>query len=122
MAATILEKIVAQRLLDVAVAKEKTSLEQIKHLALASPFPLIAFAERLLRQGNKIAVMAEVKRASPSKGDIAPNIDAAKQGLVYAQAGAAAISCLTEPTWFKGTLEDMRGIRQGIHLRLLFAL
>ena len=46
--------------------------------------------------------MAEVKRASPSKGMIAPDINAAEQGLKYAQAGANVISCLTEPTWFKG--------------------
>jgi indole-3-glycerol phosphate synthase len=46
--------------------------------------------------------MAEVKRASPSKGLIAPDINAAEQGLKYAKAGASVISCLTEPTWFKG--------------------
>ena len=48
-------------------------------------FKCINFYERL--SGPKLAVMAEVKRASPSKGDIAPNIDAAKQGLLYAKAG-----------------------------------
>lgn len=48
--------------------------------------------------------MAEVKRASPSKGLIAPNIIAAEQGMIYAKAGASVISCLTEPTWFKGYL------------------
>ncbi len=46
----------------------------------------------------------KVKRASPSKGNIALDINAAEQGLKYANAGAAVISCLTEPTWFKGTL------------------
>ena len=60
-----------------------------------------------------MALIAEIKRASPSKGDIAPGIDAAEQGLRYANAGAAAISVLTEPTWFKGTLDDMLGVRRG---------
>ena len=52
--------------------------------------------------------MAEVKRASPSKGMIAPDINAAEQGLKYAQAGANVISCLTEPTWFKGYILLLR--------------
>lgn len=58
--------------------------------------------------------MAEIKRASPSKGDIAPNANAAHQALTYALAGAAVISVLTEPTWFKGSLLDMRLARQAI--------
>ena len=58
-----------------------------------------------------MALIAEIKRASPSKGDIAPGIDAARQGATYARAGAAAISVLTEPTWFKGTLDDMLAVR-----------
>lgn len=52
-------------------------------------------------------VILEVKRASPSKGDIAPNLDSAATALSYAQAGAAAISCLTETNYFKGTLADL---------------
>lgn len=52
-------------------------------------------------------VILEVKRASPSKGDIAPNLDSAATALSYANAGARAISCLTEANYFKGTLEDL---------------
>ena len=52
-------------------------------------------------------VILEVKRASPSKGDIAPDLDAAETARSYASAGAAAISCLTETNYFKGTLEDL---------------
>ncbi len=52
-------------------------------------------------------VILEVKRASPSKGDIAPDLDAAETARSYAAAGAAAISCLTETNYFKGTLEDL---------------
>lgn len=49
----------------------------------------------------------EVKRASPSKGDIAPNLDSAATAYEYAKAGAKAISCLTETNYFKGTLQDL---------------
>lgn len=52
-------------------------------------------------------VILEVKRASPSKGDIAPDLDSAATALSYAKAGAAAISCLTETNYFKGTLGDL---------------
>lgn len=49
----------------------------------------------------------EVKRASPSKGDIAPDLNSYETALDYAKAGAKAISCLTETNYFKGTLEDL---------------
>merc|ERR1740115_556547 len=55
-----------------------------------------------------------MKRASPSKGDIAMHVDAAQQGLTYALAGAAAISVLTEPTWFKGSLDDLRAVKTAL--------
>jgi anthranilate synthase/indole-3-glycerol phosphate synthase/phosphoribosylanthranilate isomerase len=58
--------------------------------------------------------MAEIKRASPSKGDIAPTANAAQQALVYALAGASVISVLTEPKWFKGSLLDMQFARQAV--------
>ena len=52
-------------------------------------------------------VILEVKRASPSKGDISPDLDAGQTALSYAKAGAAAISCLTETNYFKGSLGDL---------------
>lgn len=52
----------------------------------------------------------EVKRASPSKGDIAPSLDAGKTARKYAEAGARAISCLTETNYFKGTLVDLMDV------------
>ena len=61
-----------------------------------------------------MALIAEIKRASPSKGDIAPGIDAAEQAARYAGAGAAAISILTEPTWFKGNLDDLKAGSQAL--------
>lgn len=52
----------------------------------------------------------EVKRASPSKGDIAPDLDAEKQALAYSRAGARAVSVLTEENFFKGSLKDLMDI------------
>ncbi len=58
-----------------------------------------------------MALAAEFKRASPSKGDIAVHLNAGEQAQKYASAGANIISVLTEPRWFKGGLEDMTQVR-----------
>ncbi len=58
-----------------------------------------------------MALAAEFKRASPSKGDIAPNLNAGDQATLYAEAGASTISVLTEEHWFKGSLDDLTEAR-----------
>ncbi|KAK0912701.1 DNA repair protein rad52 [Friedmanniomyces endolithicus] len=70
--------------------------------------PLVDFAARLKQSHFKLSLMAEIKRASPSKGIISLDVCAAKQARTYAEAGASVISVLTEPEWFKGSLEDLR--------------
>ena len=109
---TILDTIVARRRLDVAEAKAAVPSNELRRRLASAPEPL-DFAERL-RRDRPMAVIAEVKRASPSKGDIAPDMDATAQALKYANGGASGISVLTEPTWFKGTLLDMTGVRAAI--------
>jgi anthranilate synthase/indole-3-glycerol phosphate synthase/phosphoribosylanthranilate isomerase len=109
---TILETIVEKRRDDVRAAKAAVPVSALER-RLASAPAVVAFEERLLRDAP-MAVIAEVKRASPSKGDIAPGMDAMAQALKYATGGAAGISVLTEPTWFKGTLEDMAGVRAAV--------
>lgn len=114
---TILEKIYAQRMKDVEHAKKTpgtTPQDLDTLLAMNLSPPLISFVDRLKAAPKKPALMAEIKRASPSKGPIAMDTNAAQQALTYALAGASVISVLTEPTWFKGTLLDMRLARQAI--------
>ncbi|THH20395.1 hypothetical protein EUX98_g8593 [Antrodiella citrinella] len=114
---TILEKICAQRMKDVEVAKQTpgTSPKDLKTLvAMNLSPPLLSFVDRLKSAEKKPALMAEIKRSSPSKGPIAMNANAAQQALTYALSGASVISVLTEPTWFKGSLLDMRLARQAI--------
>ncbi len=64
-------------------------------------------------------VILEVKRASPSKGDIAPEMNAAETAVSYAKAGAAAISCLTESNYFKGTLSDLMSVCNSVDIAVL---
>ena len=109
---TILDTIVAQRRLDVAQAKRDVPFPALQERLRQAP-PVLDFVARL-RQEAPMALIGEVKRASPSKGDIAPGIDASRYALTYARAGAAGISILTEPKWFKGTLEDLLAARLAV--------
>jgi anthranilate synthase/indole-3-glycerol phosphate synthase/phosphoribosylanthranilate isomerase len=113
---SILETIQKQRLEDIGVARKTpgTTPEDLQSsLDLHLDPPLISLVRRL-SQGTNTALMAEIKRASPSKGAIAMNTNAPTQALKYALAGAAVISVLTEPKWFKGSLLDMRLVRQAV--------
>ncbi|KAF7721472.1 bifunctional tryptophan synthase trp1 [Apophysomyces ossiformis] len=112
---SILSRIHAQRLQDIQAAKEIPGQSQEdleKLLALNVAPPLKDFVSRLKQ--STPALMAEVKRASPSKGNIDIKANAAEQALKYALAGASTISVLTEPKWFRGSLNDMRQVREAI--------
>ncbi|KAF6231218.1 hypothetical protein HO173_010550 [Letharia columbiana] len=114
---SILEEIFAHRKTAVEAQKQIPSqrpsdLQASYDLGIAPP--QISFPERLRRSQYSLSLMAEVKRASPSKGDIAPHICAAEQARKYALAGASVISVLTEPEWFKGSVEDLRAVRQSL--------
>jgi anthranilate synthase/indole-3-glycerol phosphate synthase/phosphoribosylanthranilate isomerase len=72
---------------------------------------ILNLQEVIKRESPRMALAAEFKRASPSKGDIAVHLDAGEQAQKYASAGANIISVLTEPRWFKGGLDDMTSVR-----------
>jgi len=70
-------------------------------------------------RGEGIKLIAEIKRASPSKGWLCPDLDVATLARSYARGGAVAISVLTEPTFFKGSFADLTTARQVTYLPLL---
>lgn len=114
---SILDKIYAHRRKAVAAQKSIPSqrpedLQAAYDLGLAPP--QISFPKRLRQSAYPIALLAEIKRASPSKGIISLGTCAPAQARKYATAGASVISVLTEPEWFKGSLEDMRAVRQSL--------
>lgn len=111
----ILQKIYAHRRAAVAAQKQIPSqrfsdLQAAYDLNLAPP--QISLVERLRQSPFDVALLAEIKRGSPSKGIFALDIDAPTQARKYALAGASVISVLTEPEWFKGSIEDLRAVRQ----------
>lgn len=76
--------------------------------------PQINFVDRLRKSPYSLSLMAEIKRASPSKGVISLETCAPQQARKYALAGASVISVLTEPEWFKGSIDDLRAVRQSL--------
>ena len=101
----ILDKIVSDNLLEVEVRKRAFPLAELKKVALEQPPPL-DFASAL--RGDGIKLIAEVKKASPSKGVIRPDFDPVEIAQTYADNGAAAVSVLTEPRYFQGSLGKSR--------------
>ncbi|CAK7242154.1 MAG: anthranilate synthase / indole-3-glycerol phosphate synthase [Sporothrix thermara] len=110
----ILQQIYARRRELVAAQRQVPSqrLEDLQaaYDAGAAP-PALSLVDRLRQSPFPVALMAEIKRASPSKGVFALDIRAPEQARTYAQAGASVISVLTEPDWFKGSIEDLRAVR-----------
>ena len=107
----ILDAIVAHNRLELAKRQAALPLPEVRRLALEQPSPL-DFAAALT--GGRVRLIAEVKRASPSKGAIRPGADPVEIARTYAANGAAAISVLTEAKHFQGSLRDLRAIRDAL--------
>lgn len=113
----MLSELYAGSLADAARRLESTSLNEIERLALAQTPALNAMSA--LAPRKQIHVLAEVKRASPSKGEMAAIADPSKLAKTYAENGASAISVLTEERKFKGSLEDLAAVREAVSVPLL---
>ncbi len=113
---TEIVKLKKKRLQD---AKAKRDFEELKQSAAATRKNAKPHALRETLQKNQINIIAEIKRASPSKGVINDKIDVAEVARNYANGGACAISVLTEEDRFKGSLEDLKTIRESVNLPIL---
>jgi len=112
----ILDEIVARRREDVARAKRDIALEDLQQEALYAE-PRRGFRRAL--EALPRAVIAEVKKASPSKGLIRADFDPVAIARAYAANGAAAISVLTEEHYFLGSPDDLRRVRRAVDVPLL---
>jgi indole-3-glycerol phosphate synthase len=114
---SVLDGIVAGVREDLAARQAVTPLSELKDRVAHGPEPVNAL--RALRNYEGVAVIAEVKRASPSKGELAAIPDPARLASMYEQGGAAAISVLTEQRRFKGSLADLDQVRRAVDLPVL---
>ena len=115
--ADLLQAIVAgtKRIVEVRSAREPLA-DLRRRAEKAMPRPGVF---RSALAGSGVNVVAECKRRSPSRGVLRAAYDAAAIARAYAAAGAAAISVLTEPTFFDGSLEDLRAVRGAVTTPLL---
>ncbi|HHC25274.1 MAG TPA: indole-3-glycerol phosphate synthase TrpC [Desulfobacterales bacterium] len=108
-----LTKIVAQKKEEIAAAQKRLPESQIREEAFL-PRKRRPFMKRLEQSGTNI--IAEIKRASPSKGSLCPNLDPAAYAAAYQKGGAAALSVLTDQPHFQGSFEDFKTARKATTL------
>ena len=114
---TILDKIVATKREEIARAKTETPLAQLRRRLAGAP-PVRDFLAAVARPGG-ISLIAEVKKASPSKGVIREDFDPVRIAKIYQEHGAACISVLTDEPYFQGSLEYLVRIREQVDLPVL---
>ncbi|MEX2477450.1 MAG: indole-3-glycerol phosphate synthase TrpC [Gracilimonas sp.] len=115
--ATILDKITEQTAEDLAKRKQKVSFGDFNSFEEFEK-DRISF-KKALQGSDSVSIIAEVKKASPSKGIIRPDIDPIDIALKYEEGGASAISVLTDEPFFKGSLKYLEAISKRVQLPLL---
>ena len=113
----MLTDLVAGALADASERRSARSLAEVEADALARPAALDAVAALTPRE--RVHIIAEIKRASPSRGPLAEIADPASLAVSYETAGASAISVLTEGRRFGGSLDDLEAVRASVTLPVL---
>ena len=113
----ILDDIVARKKKRLTELKKRSSYKELEKAVVSAPEPRDLFSP--LKYGEKPAVIAEIKKASPSAGQIRSDLEVSKIAASYERAGAAAISVLTEEDFFEGRLEYLKEARGAVSLPML---
>jgi len=112
---SVLDEILEGVRADLADRQRSVSLEQLKDQARRAPSPCDALAAL---KGEGVSVIAEVKRASPSRGAMAAIDDPAALAADYEAGGAVVISVLTEQRRFGGSLDDLALVRRAVQIQI----
>ncbi|MBI4323636.1 MAG: indole-3-glycerol phosphate synthase TrpC [Chloroflexi bacterium] len=116
----ILDTIVAQKKLEVAHLPARPATAEALKWAVTAYGPRRDFASELrFPRAGAVALIAEVKKASPSAGVICPDFDPVRIAQAYEAAGASCLSVLTDEKFFQGSLEHLQQIRRAVKLPLL---
>ncbi len=116
MHGTILDKIIAHKREELVQQKRDKPLATWRAEAESTALPR-DFLAALRAPG--VSLIAEVKKASPSKGLLCPDFDPVRLARTYAANGAAAISVLTDERFFQGSLDDLRAVREAVDIPVL---
>jgi indole-3-glycerol phosphate synthase len=116
---SILDQIIDTKREEIAAAKSRVSLEELKSRARGMEKPR-NFFQAVTNPGKKpVNLIAEVKKASPSAGVIRADFDPAEIARQYEAAGADALSVLTDEKYFQGKMDDLRAVRAAVSLPVL---
>lgn len=113
---TILNKIIAEKKKEVALLKEENVVESEPVVEFGGR---VASFRELVLASERMSIIAEMKRASPSKGVINDGVDPIVQARTYAENGVSAISVLTDEPFFQGTMDDLRAVRNVVDVPVL---
>ena len=114
----MLAEILAAKRAELALLQESEARGTLRRAALSAP-PARDFAGALRRPDGRLAVVAEIKRRSPSKGDLAPGLDPPVVAKAYETGGAAALSVLTDRIFFGGSVDDLQRARAVVEIPVL---
>ena len=115
---TILDEILAKKLDEVTLLRRPQTRDLLLEHAMAAPMTR-DFAAALRRDDGSVAVIGELKRRSPSKGDLAPDLDPGPLAKAYEAGGAAALSVLTDLPFFDGRVADLQAARDATTVPVL---
>jgi indole-3-glycerol phosphate synthase len=115
---TVLEQILATKRDEVTMLHRPAVRDLLRARALDASAPR-GFEGALRRDDRRLAVVAEIKRRSPSKGDLAPDLDPAATATAYATGGAACLSVLTDGPFFGGAIADLDAARGAVDVPVL---
>jgi indole-3-glycerol phosphate synthase len=115
---SVLDEILATKRDEVTVLRRPQTRDLLRRHALDAP-PTRDFGAALRRADRRVTVIAEIKRRSPSKGALAPDLDPVEAAKRYDHGGAAALSVLTDAPYFGGEVADLQAARETVDLPVL---